>query len=58
MQPYAKFMFNQISAQKGIILFGERVVVAMFKEMKQLGKGTVPRKIFVRDVYPTTLTKE
>ena len=35
-------MFTQMSAHKGIKLFGERAVVAMMKELKQLNDGVLP----------------
>ena len=37
-------MFTQMNAKKGIKLFGERAVAAMFKEYKQLDKGPMPGK--------------
>ena len=37
-------MFTQMNAKKGIKLFDEKAVVAMFKEYKQLDKGPMPGK--------------
>ena len=44
-------MFTQISAHKGIKLFGELAVSAMFKELKQLNDGVVPGKTFIEPIY-------
>ena len=35
-------MFTQISANRGIKLFGERALAAIFKELKQLNDGVLP----------------
>ena len=36
-------MFTQMSASRGIKLFGEKAVLAIFKELKQLNDGVLPR---------------
>ena len=35
-------MFTQMSAHKGIKLFGQRAIAAMIKELKQLNDGVIP----------------
>ena len=37
-------MFTQMSTQKGMKLFGEKAVAAIFKELKQLSDSVVPGK--------------
>ena len=37
-------MFTQINAKKGINLFVETAIAAMFKEYKHLGDGPMPGK--------------
>jgi hypothetical protein len=37
-------MFTQMNAKKGIKLFGERAVAAMFKEFRQMNEGPMPGK--------------
>ena len=37
-------MFTQMNAKKGIKLFGERAIAAMFKEFKQMDQGPMPGK--------------
>ena len=43
-------MFTQMSAQKGIKMFGEKAIAAMFKELKQLSDGVVPGKPVVEPI--------
>ena len=52
------FLSAQMSAKKGIKLFGERAVAAMVKEFRQLDKGAFPGKAVVEPIDPRTLTKE
>ena len=37
-------MFTQMSAQKGIKMFGEKAIAAIFKELKHLNDGVSPGK--------------
>ena len=41
---FHKVMFTQTNAKKGIRIFGERAIIAMFKEYKQLDDGPVTGK--------------
>ena len=43
-------MFTQMSAQKGIKMFGEKAVAAMFKELKQLNDGVAPGKPVIEPI--------
>ena len=43
-------MFTQMSAQKGMKLFGKKAVAAMFKELKQLSDGVVPGKPVIEPI--------
>ena len=43
-------MFTQMFVQKGMKLFGEKAVAAMFKELKQLSDGVVPGKPVVEPI--------
>lgn len=49
-------IFNQMTAKRGMKLFGERAVAAMFKEYKQLNEGAVPGKPVLGPIDPDTLT--
>ena len=51
-------MFTQMSAQKGIKLFGERALAAMFKELKQLSDGVVPGKPVIQPIAFEDLTEK
>ena len=43
-------MFTQMSAQKGMKLFGKKAVAAMFKELKQFSDGVVPGKPVIEPI--------
>ena len=49
---------QQMSAHRGFKEFGERAVVAMIKELKQLDQGAVQGNPVVEEVDPDTLSKE
>ena len=51
-----KVMFTQMNAKKGITLFGERAIAAMFKEYKQLEDGPMPGKPVLAPFNPDGLT--
>ena len=51
-------MFTQMSARKGIKLFGEQAIAAMFKELKQLNDGVVPGKPVIEPIKFESLTEE
>ena len=51
-------MFTQMNAKKGIKLFGERAVAAMFKEYKQLDKGPMPGKPVFGPISYESLTNQ
>ena len=52
-------MFTQMSAKKGMKLFGERAVAAMFKEFAQMDKGAVDGKpVFAPQDYKLMTTEE
>ena len=51
-------MFNQMPAKKGIKLFKERDIAAIYKEFKQLDEGAVPNKPVVLPQDPSKLTRE
>ena len=53
-----KVMFTQMSAKKGIKMFGEHAIAAMFKEYKQLDKGAVDGKPVIRPIDTSQLTLE
>ena len=53
-----KVMFTQMTAKKGMKLFGEQAVAAMFKEYKQLNEGAVPGKPVLAPIDPDTLSRE
>ena len=50
-------MFTQMSAHKGIKLFGEKAISAMFKELKQLNDGVVPGKPVIEPIPFCNLTE-
>ena len=47
-----------MSAKKGIKLFKERAIAAIYKEFKQLDEGAVPNKPVVLPQDPSKLTRE
>ena len=51
-----KVMFSQINAKKGIHLFRERYIAAMFKEYKELDDGPMTGKPVVAPFNPDGLT--
>ena len=53
-----KAIFAQIPATKGFELFGEQVVAAMIKELKQLEHGPMPGKRVIGEINPDDLTSE
>ena len=55
MKTATKVMFTHMGASKGIQLVGERAIAAIFKELKQLGCGTMPGKKFVKAINPYLL---
>ena len=50
--------YEQMSAKKGIKLFGEKAVAAMIKEFTQLSDGVMPGKPVLEPIDPKTLTNE
>ena len=44
-------LFTQMSAHKGIKLFGGQAVSAMFKELKQSNDGVVPGKPVIEPIH-------
>ena len=56
MQAAANVMFTQIHANKAITLFGERAIVDMIKEFKQLYEGDMPINPVVIPLNPDELT--
>ena len=50
--------FTQMSAKRGIQIFGERAVPAMIKEFKQIHEGPMHGKPVVRPVDSHTLSFE
>ena len=52
------FLSPQMSARKGIKQFGERAIVAMIKEFRQLDAGAFPGKPVVEPVAYKDLTEE
>ena len=60
MKKVVKVMFTtaQMSASKGIELFGERAVAEMVKELKQLSDGAIPGKKVVVPIDPENLTHD
>ena len=51
-------MSTQMSAKKGIKMFGERAIAALVKEFKQLVEGAVPGKPVIRPINPESLSVE
>ena len=49
-------MFTQMSAHKGIKLFGERAIAAMMKELKQLNNGVIPGNPVIQPIPFEELT--
>jgi len=49
-------MFTQMSAKKGIKMFGERTIAAMLNEYNQIDKGPMPGKPVFKAVDYNTLT--
>ena len=58
LQTATNVMFNQISAKKGIKLFKERAIAAIYKEFKQPNEGAVPNKPVVLPQDQLKLTRE
>ena len=58
MQDVSKVMFTWMSAKKGIHMFGERTIAALFKEFRQLDEGAFPGKPVFCPEDTTTLTSE
>ena len=58
MRRATQVLFTQMSAKKGIKLFGEREIAAIVKELKQLEYGPMPGKKVVEAVDPDSLSKE
>ena len=56
MKTATKVMFTHMGALRGIILVGERAIAAIFKELKQLGCGTMPGKKIVKTINPDLLS--
>ena len=54
---FNKVIFTQMKAKKGIKLFRERLITAMFKEYKQLDDGPMPGKPVVAPFNPYVLTE-
>ena len=50
--------YEQMSAKRGIKMFGEKAVAAMIKEFTQLSEGVMPGKPVVEPIDPNTLTNE
>ena len=53
---YHKVMSMQINTNKGIELFGERAIVDIFEEYKQLDYGPMPVKPIVAPFNPDVIT--
>ena len=51
-------MFTQISASRGIKLFGKKAVTAIFKELKQLNDGVLPGNQVIVPIDIESLTEE
>ena len=49
-------MFTQMSAHKGIKLFGEKAIAAMMKELKQLNNGVIPGNTVIQSIPFEKLT--
>ena len=49
---------QQMSAKKGIKIYGERAIAAIMKEFTQSDKGAVPGKPVIQPVHAYTLTSE
>ena len=58
MRRATQVLFTQMSATKGIKLFGERAIAAIVKELKKLEYGPMPGKKVVEAVDPDSLSKE
>ena len=56
MKTATKVMFTHMGALRGITLIGERAIVAIFKELKQLGCGTMPGNKVVKAINPDLLS--
>ena len=52
------FLSAQMSARKGMKLFGERAITAIIKECEQLDRGAFPDKPVVEPMYEHDLTDE
>ena len=50
------FLTAQMSAKRGIKLFGKRAIVAMINEFRQLDKGAFPGKPVIEALDPDTVT--
>ena len=51
-------IFTQISASRGINLFGEEAVAAIFKELQQLNDGALPGNPVVVSIHIESLTEK
>ena len=51
-------MFTQMSAQKGIKLFGQKAIAAMMKELKQLNNGVIPGNPVIQPIPFEKLTQK
>ena len=51
-------MSTQMSANRGIKLFGEKAVAAIFKELKQLNNGVLPGNPVIVPIDIESLTEE
>ena len=51
-------MFTQMSANRGIKIFGKRAVAAIFKELKQLNDGVLPGNPVIVPINIESLTDE
>ena len=58
MRKAVDVVFTQMTAKRGIKLFGEKAVAAMVKEFTQLDKGAFPGNPVVGPIDPTILTQE
>ena len=57
LQTSSNVMFKQMSSKRGIKLFKERAVAAMYKEFNQLDKLSMPNKPVVLPQYLMKLTR-
>lgn len=58
MRSALNVIFTQMSAKKGMKLFGESAVAAIIKELKQLYQGSMPGKPVVQPVNVDELSRE